>query len=254
MSDTIRILIVDDDRNVCKLLRQYFESVDYEVCEAHDIRQAREKLAAQPYNLAMLDVYFDGKAVGTDLAREIRDAHNCGIIMISGLADRKERISLLNAAVDDTISKPLEQDEVLARARAVLRRYGVGAGTVSDTKNGAPGVMATFAGWVLNLKRHDLTSPQGKLVQLTMGEFNLLCQFVKHPNEVLSREQIIEMDSTIQSTSPPDRAVDMRISRLRYRLVQESPGDLELIRTVRGAGYMLTTDVVWSNGDGAPSR
>lgn len=253
MSDTVRILIVDDDKNVCNLLRQYFEDADYKVCEAHDIKQAREKLAAQPFNLAMLDVYFDGKAVGTDLAREIREAHNCGIIMISGLADRKERISLLNSAVDDTISKPLEQDEVLARARAVLRRYGVAS--VQEKKNGAaPGVIATFAGWVLNLKRHDLTSPRGTLVQLTMGEFNLLCHFAKHPNEVLSREQIIEMDTTIQSTSPPDRAVDMRISRLRYRLAQESPGDVELIRTVRGAGYMLTTDVVWSNGDGAPSR
>lgn len=245
MNDTVRILIVDDDRGVCKILREYFEDTDYLVSEAHDIEEARQKLAAQPYNLAMLDVYFQGKAVGTEFAREIRQAHNCGIIMISERADRKEQLSLLHAAVDDTINKPLEQDEVLARARAVLRRYGVGTG--AEKKNGgAPGVVATFAGWVLNLKRHDLTSPQGKLVPLTMGEFSLLCNFAKQPNEVLSREQIIELDSSIQSTSPPDRAVDMRISRLRHRLMQESPGDLELIRTVRGAGYMLTADVVWS--------
>jgi two-component system, OmpR family, response regulator len=246
MNEAVRVLIVDDDPSVCKILRQYFEDADYKVCEAHDIKQAREKLAAQPYNLAMLDVYFDGKAVGTDFAREIREGQNCGIIMISGLAGREEQLSLLHAAVDDTINKPLKQDEVLARASAVLRRYGVGTGVAPDKNNGAPGVVATFAGWVLNLKRHDLTSPQGRMVPLTMGEFSLLCNFAKHPNEVLSREQIIELDSPIQSTSPPDRAVDMRISRLRHRLMQESPGDLELIRTVRGAGYMLTADVVWS--------
>ena len=204
MSDAVRILIVDDDKGVCKVLREYFEDADYLVSEAHDIEEAREKLAAQPYNLAMLDVYFHGKAVGTDFASEIRRAHNCGIIMISERADRKEQLSLLHAAVDDTISKPLEQDEVLARTRAVLRRYGVGAGTEGKI-NAAPGVVATFAGWVLNLKRHDLTSPQGKLVPLTMGEFNLLSNFAKHPNEVLSREQIIELDASIQSTSPPDR-------------------------------------------------
>ena len=245
MSENVRILIVDDDKGVCKLLREYFVGTDYLVSEAHDIEQAREKLKAHTYNLAMLDVYFQNKAVGTDFAREIRQAHNCGIIMISERADRQEQLSLLHAAVDDTISKPLQQDEVLARARAVLRRYGVGAG--AEKKNGAaPGVVASFAGWVLNLKRHDLMSPQGKLVPLTMGEFHLLCNFAKHPNEVLSREQIIELDSTIQSTSPPDRAVDMRISRLRHRLMQESPGDAELIRTVRGAGYMLTADVAWS--------
>ncbi len=247
MSETVRILIVDDDKGICNLLREYFGDTEYIVSEAHDIEEAREKLAAHPYNLAMLDVYFHGKAVGTEFAREIRQSHNCGIIMISERADRKEQLSMLHAAVDDTISKPLEQDEVLARARAVLRRYGAGAGAAPDKKNGAaPGVIATFAGWVLNLKRHDLTSPQGKLVQLTMGEFNLLCNFAKHPNEVLSREQIIELDTSIQSTSPPDRAVDMRISRLRHRLADESPGDLDLIRTVRGAGYMLTTDVDWS--------
>ena len=252
MSDAVRILIVDDDRAICKLLRQYFEGAHYQVCEAHDIKDAREKLRTKAYNLAMLDVYFDGRAVGTDLAREIRDAHNCGIIMISERADRKEKISLLNDAVDDTISKPLDEDEVLARTRAVLRRYGVPA--TQDKKNGVtPGAIASFAGWILNLKRHDLTSPRGHLVQLTMGEFNLLCNFAKHPNQVLSREQIIEMDPSIQSISTPDRAVDMRISRLRHRLTQESADDAELIRTVRGAGYMLAADVRWVNDETPPS-
>jgi two-component system, OmpR family, response regulator len=247
VSEIAKILIVDDDEGVCKLLCEYFKETDYVVSVAHDIEDAREKLAAERHNLTILDVFFKNKAVGTEFAQEIREVHNCGIILISGRADRKEQLSMLHAAVDDTISKPLDQDEVLARTRAVLRRYGVGAGAAADKNNSpAPGVVATFAGWVLNLKRHDLTSPQGKPVSLTMGEFNLLCHFAKHPNEVLSREQIIEMDSSIQSTSPPDRAVDMRISRLRHRLMQESPGDLELIRTVRGAGYMLTADVDWS--------
>jgi two-component system, OmpR family, response regulator len=248
MSEAVRVLIVDDDLAVCKLLRQYFEGAAYKVCEAHDIEDARTKLSANPFNLVMLDLYFGEQAAGRDLAREIRTTHNCGIIAMSGIADRAERIEIIRATVDDSIGKPLEEDEVLARASAVLRRFGIGNGAEKKAP-AAPGIIATFAGWVLNLKRHDLVSPQGKEVKLTMGEFNLLYNFVMHPNEVLTREQIIEMDTSIQSMSPPDRAVDMRISRLRHRMAKESSDDVELIRTVRGAGYMLVTDVSWSNGD-----
>ena len=245
MQSDVHILIVDDDPGVCKILRQYFEDAGFAVDEVHDIAGAREKLDHHTYNLVVLDLYFGDAASGRDLAKEIRSRHDCGIIAISGRADRDERIDLMNATVDDTIAKPLELNEVVARSRAVLRRYGMASG--NDKKNNAPpAAIASFAGWKLNVKRHELTSPQGKIVTLTMGDFNLLSNFIRHPNEVLSREQIVEMDTSMQTIGTPDRAVDMRILLLRQRLEQDAPDGVELIRTVRGAGYMLAAEVVWN--------
>jgi len=247
MTNIVRVLIVDDDPGVCKVLRQYCEDAGFAAEEAHDIAGARLKLAEQSFDLVFLDLYFGDDAAGCDLAREIRQHNNCGIITISGRADRDERMELMFETVDDTIAKPLEPNEVIARAQAVLRRYGFAAG--QDKKSNGANI-AKFAGWTLNLKRHELTSPEGKSVSLTMGEFNLLCNLVRHPNEVLSREQIIEMDSSMQTISTPDRAVDMRVSRLRQRLSQDMADDTaELIRTVRGAGYLFAAEVVWSNGE-----
>lgn len=249
MTETARILIIDDDPAVRAILRACYGDAGYEVEEAGTVEEARQWLAERRFDLVTVDVYFEsglGKtAEGITLAREIRNAHNCGIIMLSVMDDPNASNDLLSEVADDNVRKPFKIDEVLARTRAVLRRY--------DTRPAANGagrrtkrVAASFAGWVLDLKRHEVVSPRGVIVQLTAGEFTLLSNFAERANEVLTREQIVALDSNMLTIGTPDRAVDMRISRLRNRLEQEAPEAADLIRTVRGAGYRLVADVVWT--------
>lgn len=250
--NTIRILIVDDEPDMRTILRRCFETAGYGVCEAGNGAEAWARLAERSYDLVTVDVKLfapdgNGREDGSDLARQIHERHDCAIIMVSVINNMEERNSWLEDWADDTITKPFVVEELLARTRAVLRRAGRIQGR--ETANGGQtGDIATFAEWTLDFKRHELRSPEGTAVALTMGDFNLLRNLFKHPQEVLSRDQIVEMDSSIQSMSSSDsaRAVDMRISRLRSKLGDH---DQKLIRTVRAAGYMFVADVVWRTRD-----
>jgi two-component system, OmpR family, response regulator len=252
MRDQIRILIIDDEPDMRRILRRCFEQAGYDVSEAQNGDEAWQMLAARVYNLVTVDVNLyaadgHGREDGKALARDIRQRHDCGIIMVSVINDMEERNSWLEVWADDTITKPFVVEELLARTRAVLRRYG----HVNAREGGQSGDVATFAGWTLDLKRHELRSPGDGPVALTMGDFNLLRNLLKHPHEVLSRDQIVEMDSSIQSMSSTDsaRAVDMRISRLRDKLGDDTGDEKKLIKTVRGAGYMFVADVNWKGRD-----
>ena len=252
MQDRIWILIVDDEAEMRASLRRCFEGAGYAVCEAGTVEEARVQLSVRHFGLVTVDVnlYADdgsGKGAGKALAREIREQHDCGIIMVSVIDDQEERNNWLEIWADDTITKPFVVRELLARTHAVLRRYT--EGHKRDADGGArSGDISHFAGWTLDLKRHELRAPDGQPVSLTMGDFNLLRNLLRHSNEVLSRDQIVELDSSIQSMSSSDsaRAVDMRISRLRDKLHDDV--EKKLIRTVRGAGYMFAQDVTWGDG------
>ena len=244
---TDRILIVDDDRDFRQILRNCYEGAGYDVWEAASGADARAILKAQSFNLVTVDVrlygpdneFEDGRLLG----REIRSQYECGIIMLSVIDDQSERNTSLETWADDTIIKPFQVNELLARTRAVLRRYPSSGEREPDPSG--KGSVAHFAGWALDEKRVELRSPQDTVVRVTMGDFQLLRNFLCHPHEVLSRDRIVELDTQIQSMSASDndRAIDMRISRLRDRLNDD---DKQLIRTVRGAGYMLAANVTWS--------
>lgn len=241
-----RILIVDDDPEIRSVLRKCFEGAGYVVAEAASIAGARTALASDVFHLVTVDVNLDcadgTREDGKDLALEIRSRYHCGIIMLSVITDRGERNNWLQDWADDTVMKPFQVDELLARTRAVLRRYQPGNGRDEMPDSG----VASFAGWTLDTRRIELRSPQGKIVPMTMGDFNLLRSLLRHPQEVLSRDRIAAMDASIQTmASDSARAVDMRISRLRDRLTECESADKDLIRTVRGAGYMLVAEVQW---------
>ena len=143
---------------------------------------------------------------------------------------------------DDYLSKPFSTRELLARTRAVLRRAAPEASEVSEAApKPAKGRRLRFSGWTLDTGRRQLTSPEGVLVDLSGGEYELLVAFLERPHIVLTRDQLL--DSTRgRYAGPFDRAIDMQVGRLR-RKIEADPKIPELIKTVRGGGYVLASQV-----------
>lgn len=261
MTETIRILIIDDEPEMRRGLRRCFEGAGYAVCEAANATEARTKLSERIYNLVTVDYYLFGrdghtKEDGAELAREIHQSYDCGLIMISKIVDRSVHNDWLRVWADATIAKPFNVDDLLAATSAVLRRRG-GVTQHNGLSGDRTAGIATFAGWQLDEKGHKLTSPQGNEVILTPGEYNLLRHLLSMPHVVLSREEIIDKDPSFQTGSAKDRAraVDMRVYRLRHKLGDEPDEETavrKLILTVRSFGYKLNVDVGWSEADVRP--
>jgi two-component system OmpR family response regulator len=156
--------------------------------------------------------------------------------MLSAMGEESDRIIGLELGADDYLSKPCNPRELLARVRAVLRRRRDPAPSEETL-----GAACEFAGWRLDLVRHELRSPRAVVVNLSSGEFSLLRAFVEHPQRVLTRDQLLEYARGPQSDAF-DRAIDVQISRLRRKL-EDGGGGIELIRTVRSEGYIFTPKV-----------
>jgi DNA-binding response OmpR family regulator len=228
------ILIVDDDPKVRTLLRRCFEGEGFGVSEATDGAGLLACLDKQPVSLITLDLNL-GRENGLDLARNIRKDWNIPIIMLTGKGDTIDRVVGLEVGADDYLAKPFELRELVARIRAVLRRASHANSSASE------GLCYAFDGWVFDIKRRSLSRDGGEDQELTTGEFNLLEAFVKRPNRVLSRDDIMDLLKG-HDWSPLDRSIDNLVARLRKK-VESDPAQPSLIKTVRGAGYMFTADV-----------
>ena len=228
------ILIVDDEEPIRTLLRECFELDGYHVSEAKDGAQLLARLTEAPVDLITLDLGLGGEN-GFDLARQVRATRNVPIVMITGKGDTIDRIVGLELGADDYITKPFHVREVLARVRAVLRRYEVGA------QLNAPGQRLSFDEWTLDVGKRELRSTAGELRELTTAEFNLLAIFVERPSRVLSRDNIMDLLKG-HEWSPIDRSIDSLIVRLRKKIEPE-PEAPRLIKTVRGVGYVFAVDV-----------
>ncbi len=234
------IVIVDDDPAVRATLRDCFEIDNYRVSEASDGNGLSACLAAAPADLITLDLNLGGEN-GFDIARAVRAKNNVPIIMITGKGDAIDRIVGLELGADDYITKPFHVREVLARVRAVLRRYA-GPGNSAPPPDQPPAANSyRFDGWVLDGNRRQLTSATGGSRDLTTAEYNLLMMFVERPHRVLSRDNIMDLLKG-HEWSPFDRSIDSLIVRLRKK-IEDSPGANQLIKTVRGVGYVFTADV-----------
>jgi two-component system OmpR family response regulator len=158
--------------------------------------------------------------------------------MVTGRQDEADRVMGLELGADDYVTKPFSPRELLARIRAVMRRYQ-SAEALPGRDDGLRAYR--FAGWELNVRLHRLTSPGGKHVSLTNGEFSLLVAFLSAPQRVLNRDQLLDL-SRLHSTEVYDRSIDVQILRLR-RKIEDDPADPQLIRTERGAGYVFCAPV-----------
>jgi two-component system, OmpR family, response regulator len=236
MSETDHILVVDDQQEICDLVREYLSDEGFRVSTANDGAAMRETMARDAVDLVILDLVLRGED-GLQLARELRSQSDIGIIMLTGRGETVDRIIGLEMGADDYLSKPFHLRELLARVRSVLRR---GASRGGD-KSGAPRSRVRFAGWTLDLASRELMSPSGEDVRLTTGEFELLAAFVNHANQVLSRDRLLDL-SRHREAGPFDRTIDVQVGRLRRKL-EDDPKNPTLIKTVRAGGYMFTAPV-----------
>jgi len=226
------ILIVDDEEPVRRLLAGCLEPEGYVVFQAATGEAMRKLLGAQPIDLITLDLNLAGED-GLKLAREVRALRNVPIIMITGKSDPIDRVVGLELGADDYIAKPFHIREVLARIRAVLRRYQPNHEPVAQAD---PGQIA-FEGQTLDLGRRELKGKDGAVIELTTTEFNLLAIFLRAPGRVLSRDQIMDQLKG-HDWSPLDRSIDSMVARLRRKIEPENETP-KLIKSVRGVGYVF---------------
>ncbi len=232
------ILIVDDEAAIRTLLRDCFELDGYTISEAETGAAAMERIGRGDVDLVTLDLKLGGEN-GLEIAREMRAKCNVPIVMITGKGDTIDRIVGLELGADDYIAKPFHVREVLARVRAVLRRY---EGTAEAVGNGgAHADVFAFDRWKLDAGKRELKADDGTEQALTTAEFNLLKMFVERPGRTLTRDNIMDLLKG-HDWSPFDRSIDTLIVRLR-RKIEAQPDAPKLIKTVRGVGYVFAAEV-----------
>ncbi|GJD97567.1 response regulator transcription factor [Methylobacterium iners] len=229
------VLIVEDDDDIRTLITKLLRENGFRVTGCRNGHEMRQLASDVAYDLVILDVMLPGGS-GLDLCRTLRETSAVPIIMVTARTEEIDRVVGLEIGADDYITKPFGRAELLARIRAVLRR-----GTHPVRGPTARPDCLAFSGWRLDLRARILTDPEGAAIDLSGAEYDLLLVFLEHPGRVLGREQILEM-SRGRLASPSDRSVDTLVSRLRRKL--EPPEGLPpVIKTVRGAGYMLASKV-----------
>jgi two-component system phosphate regulon response regulator OmpR len=228
-----RVLIVDDDPSVRELLSDYLSQHGYEVALAASGEAMRAELERALPAVLLLDIGLPGED-GLTLARFVRERYDIGIIMVTGADTVIDRVAGLEVGADDYIAKPFDPRELRARLKSVLRRLqGQGAAEPKASRE-----LVTIGGCTLNLRSRELRDGKGRDVPITAMEFSLLKTFLDHPNQVLSRDQLLSLTRN-REWEPFDRSIDIRIARLR-RKIEQDPDRPRAIKTVRGAGYMYT--------------
>ncbi|MEJ2328374.1 MAG: response regulator [Gammaproteobacteria bacterium] len=228
-----RILVVDDDEKIRTLLTKYLENENLAVSAVDDGKSMDEKLDSEDFDLVVLDLMLPGED-GLSIARRLKANTPLPIIMLSARGEDTDRIIGLEVGADDYLPKPFNPRELLARIRAVLRRQDT-AGTPGDSADATE--IFRFGDYTMDSAAQRLLRDERE-VELTSGEFTLLEILVRHPNRVLSRDQLVDLIKGYDR-SPFDRSIDVRVTRLR-RKIEDDPSHPVYIRTVWGKGYLFT--------------
>lgn len=232
MTDTPHILVCDDETDVREMLAEYLAKRGFRVTPAGSGRELREVLAAGPVSLVLLDINMPGED-GLSVLRALRAEGSLPVIMLTAAGETVDRIVGLELGADDYLGKPVDLRELSARIRAVLRRAGAAE---AEPEPEAERKRFPFGKAWLDIEAARLTDEQGADIPLTAMEFSLLKLFARNRGRVLNRDQILE-GAHDQSWDPFDRSIDIRISRIR-RKIERNPQKPEVIRTVRGVGYI----------------
>jgi len=228
-----RILVVDDDGEILSLVAKFLRANGFVVATARNGAEMKAQMMASQVDLVVLDIMLPGTN-GLDLCRALRAESTVPVVMLTAKGDEIDRIVGLEVGADDYLPKPFNPRELLARIKAVLRRS-------RSVDGGAPqgsGRVIEFEGWQLDTLKRELVDPSGVVVDLSGGEYDLLLTFLDAPQRVLSRDYLL--DSTKNRTLDVfDRSIDVQVSRLRRKI--EARG--ELIKTIRGAGYLFAAAV-----------
>ena len=230
------LLVVDDDPEIRRLLKEYLQKNQFRVEVADDGLQMFAALDRRPFDLIVLDLMMPGED-GLSLLRRLRVNSNIPVVMLTAMGEETDRILGLEMGADDYLPKPFNPRELLARIKSVLRRVETLPGSADHSES----TQARFLGWSLDFQQRHLTSADGVVIPLSGGEFRLLRVFVEHSGRVLSRDQLLEFTQGRES-NPFDRSVDVLVGRLRKRLMEEPKNPL-ILHTVRGEGYLFSADV-----------
>ena len=239
MAERQHVLVVDDEEDICGQIEMYLSEEGYRVSSAGDGQAMRRVVEAGPVDLILLDVRLPGED-GLAIARDYLSHTDIPFIMLTSRDQVMDTVAGLEIGAEDYVPKPFHLRELLARVRTVLRRRGRQAEAAPAPDPAAANALR-FSGWTLDLLARTLTSRDGRRVALTTQEFGLLAAFVRHPNEPLSRDALLEAIAE-RKWQPDDRAIDVLIGRLR-RKIEPDPKAPRLIQTVRGTGYIFTGDV-----------
>jgi len=231
------VLIVDDDQEIRDLVGRVVENDHYRVSRAADGIQMRRILETSSIDLIVLDIMMPGKD-GLSLCRDLRAANIfIPIIMLTAKGDDIDRIVGLEMGADDYLAKPFNSRELLARIKAVLRRTPANNSRVTERSSR----FICFENWRLDTGKRELLSGENVVVSLSTGEFELLLAFLKCPQTVLSRDQLLDLTRG-RSAILFDRSIDIQVSRLRKK-IGDNAKEPRIIKTVWGGGYLFTPDV-----------
>ncbi|MEJ2132688.1 MAG: response regulator [Gammaproteobacteria bacterium] len=236
MSETPHVLVVDDDPEIRALVSRFLDRHGYRTSGAANGGEMRARLSAERCDLVVLDIMLPGED-GLALCRHLRETSRLPIIMLTAVAEETDRIIGLEMGADDYVTKPFSPRELLARIRAVLRRTQDVLPVHATRSDEA----LSFAGWHMLPAKRELYSVDGALVALTAGEYDLLLAFARNAQRVMNRDQLLDLTKG-RGAAPFDRSIDVQLSRLR-RKIEVDPKSPELIKTIRGGGYMFTPEV-----------
>lgn len=230
------LLVVDDDREIRNLLIEYLELSGYRVTVVAEGKAMRRVLESHRIDLVILDLMLPGED-GLSLCRDLRNRSNLPVLMLTARGTEIDRIVGLEMGADDYLAKPFNPRELLARIKSILRR----AKALPPNLESDDVTTYRFAGWTLDVAARNAIAPDGLVVPLSGAEYRLLRIFLDHPQRVLPRDQLLELVNKREAILF-DRSIDVMIGRLRKRLEDDGKEPL-LIKTVRGEGYVLATQV-----------
>ena len=236
LTATAHIVVCDDEPDIRDTVGEYLASHGYVVTQAEAGPVLREIVASQPVDVVILDIRMPGED-GLSLARHLREHSDVAIIMLTGSAEIVDRVVGLEVGADDYVAKPVDLRELLARVKAVLRRTA-GMTKGAEKPDGQTLQPVRFGTCRLDLQAHKLFDAEGAEVPITAMEFRLLKVFAEHRGHILNRDQLLELAHD-RGWDPFDRSIDIRISRLRKK-IETDPSKPEVIKTVRGVGYIYS--------------
>ncbi|WP_093161924.1 winged helix-turn-helix domain-containing protein [Variovorax sp. YR216] len=237
------LAVLDDETEITRMLTVYLTAQGFRVSALHSGPELMALMARDAPALLLLDLGLPGED-GFAIARAVREHWRCGLIIVTGRGDAIDKVVGLEVGADDYVTKPFDLRELLARIKAVLRRTAPALPInppVAPPMPASSGQVLRFAQWELDVASRRLLDPGGIETSLTTGEFELLSVLATHPNRVLTRDFLLE-STRGREAGPFDRTIDVQIGRLRRKL-EADPANPQIIKSVRGAGYILVAKV-----------
>jgi DNA-binding response OmpR family regulator len=235
------LAVLDDEVDITALLATYLQGQGFRVSQVHSGSSLVQLMERDTPALVLLDLGLPGED-GFSIARQLRERWRCGLVIVTGRGDAVDKVVGLEIGADDYVTKPFDLRELVARVKAVLRRLAPAAAAPAPAPpDAAPATVLRFARWEFDTAARRLLDPEGQEVTLTTGEFDLLNTLATHPGRVLSRDFLLE-HTRGRDSGPFDRTIDVQIGRLR-RKIEADPDTPQIIKSVRGAGYILVPKV-----------